>query len=68
MLRNIAHWHNEGRTGMESPLSAPTRPMLSREMSPAAQKWTSEKPFLVNSGVDFNGESTGTGLEVHIRL
>ena len=37
VLQNLAHWHNEVRTGMESPLSAPTRQMLSREMSPAAQ-------------------------------
>ena len=68
VLRNLAHWHTEVRTGMESPLSAPTRPMLSGKMSPAAQKWTPEKTSFVNSGVDFNGESTGKSLEVQIRL
>ena len=36
VLRNLAHWHTEVRTGMESPLSAPTRPMLLGKMSPAA--------------------------------
>ena len=46
VLRNLAHWHTEVRTGMESPLSAPTRPMLSGKMSPAAQKWTPEKRVL----------------------
>ena len=48
VLQNLAHWHNDNevRTGMESPLLAPTRQMLSREMSPAAQKWTPEKRVL----------------------
>ena len=44
--RNPAHWFGEVRIGMESPLSAPTRPSLSGEMSPAAPKWTPEKDFL----------------------
>ncbi len=68
MLQKSAHYQNEVRTGMESPLLTPTRPMLSGEMSLVGQKWTPEKKFFSDSDVDFNGEATGTFLEAQIRL
>ena len=53
VLQKSAHWHDEVRTGMAYPLSTATRPTLSGEMSLAAQKWTPEKRFFSDSGVDF---------------
>jgi hypothetical protein len=51
-------------TRMTSPLTELMPPTHSRKISPTALTWTPGKKFFFDSSVDFDGEATGTSLDV----